>query len=800
LGRRTIGDPRVASDPPVTAKPGSFDGIRILELTTGIPGRVAGMLLADLGADVVRVVTPRELDSARHPGSLCWDRRKRRIALDDASPSAAAALELLTERADVVISDATPDDLVRRDLQPEKLRTRRPTLVFGWLPATAPKGEWKELPSDPLLLEAVGGFAAHHPAVSDVPVASVVPTLSYLHGALGASAVAAALVSREFGGGGSCVTVSGLHASAAVLGAMMIEGLDIPGIFSPGKSRTGAPHYRMYRGMDGLWLYLAALTPDFFFRALAVLDRMDVMARDDVGGEFANLLIPEIGTAVGTELEATFATRRRDDWLELLAKEGVPAAPVSTREAWLSGDTVAALGGRIEVPHGELGTVVLPGIPVTISPNPGAVSPVPGAQDAGAVEAIWPIQEASGHSEASSTLSDAPPREARQARLEPLPLSGLRVVDLCTFLAGPFASSLLADYGAEVIKVETLSGDPYRVYSTSFDAVNQRKRTMALDLRQQAGRDVLLGLIADCDVLIDNLRPASLDRLGLTQKALREANPRTVRCTVSAFGDTGPAAGLPGFDPVIQALSGLATAQGGAGDPVATTAPTHDIATGAVAALGVLAALFTQRRGGTTPRVTASLAASSLLLQCAEFTEYAGRPPAVTGGVDFPGSSPVHRFYRAADGWLALGGREEQLAQIRAALGLAVMADTGRKFEDEATSIISTEGVGHWVKELAARGVASCRVLDREDELADGFLEANNFSHVIRDPELGRLRVVRGYSTWPERLEPPPAAGMRIGEHSRLVLTELLGRSRAEELIRAGVAVAAMPAAKGDPA
>ena len=168
-------------------------------------------------------------------------------------------------------------------------------------------------------------------------------------------------------------------------------------------------------------------------------------------------------------------------------------------------------------------------------------------------------------------------------------------------MAAPFASSLLADFGADVVKVEPAGGDPYRVYSASYTAVNQRKRAAALDLRKPDERGALLRLAADADVLVDNLRADSMTRLGLGDGVLAAAFPRLVRCSVSAYGRTGAFADLPGFDPVMQARSGMMLAQGGADDPVASVAPIHDVGTAALAALGILAALFARGPDWTRP-------------------------------------------------------------------------------------------------------------------------------------------------------------------------------------------------------
>jgi crotonobetainyl-CoA:carnitine CoA-transferase CaiB-like acyl-CoA transferase len=762
-----MAEPSTAVQPSVagSSAAGPFAGVRVLELTRGIAGRTAAMLLADLGADVIRASDDRP-HTERDPGGLCWDRGKMLAPLHGTSIS---ELRRLALAADVLLTDLRPAELAGHWASPSDARAASPRLVHAWLPPYAARGRWSDLPDDPLLLAAVGGFADHFPAVADVPVAPVVPTISYIQGAVGAAAIAAALVGRGADGPGRCVTVSGLHAIAAAQASMMMTAEDGTAILSAGKRAPGAPNYRSYRGSDGRWLYLAALTPGFFFRALEVLDRMDILVREDVDGEFMNLLRPDVGAAVGAELAETFAARPRAVWLRLLADAGIPAAPVTTREEWLAGEQVTAIGARLESDHPGLGRVVMPGLAVRLSGTPGRVRHLPSAEHVAAASSLWPGAE--GTTAAGGAPGGGAPGGAAPADL---PLAGIRVLDMSTFMAAPFASALLADFGADVVKVEPAGGDPYRVYSASYTAVNQRKRAAALDLRKPDERAALLRLAADADVLVDNLRADSMSRLGLGDGVLAAAFPRLVRCSVSAYGRTGPFADLPGFDPVMQARSGMMLAQGGADDPVASVAPIHDVGTAALAALGILAALFARARTGRGQHVTASLAGSSVFLQSAELTTFAGRPAAQAGGADYPGPSAVRRYYQASDGWLAVAATAAaHVADLLLAVGHPEWdALDDATLADRLSGALASRPVDDWVTELAARRVPACRVLSRIGELADPFLLENEFSHVVADPVAGKLRIARGFSDWPgaRPASQRPARGTMVGEETEAVL------------------------------
>jgi crotonobetainyl-CoA:carnitine CoA-transferase CaiB-like acyl-CoA transferase len=708
---------------------GPLDGLRVLELTRDQPGRLAGMLLADLGADVVRVVSPgwrpATPQESAAPEDLVWDRGKRFVALPHDGRTtggrdvpAPAAMDGLARRASLVI-----DDLPAGVAAPA---AEAPGLVNLRMPPHGHTGRWRDLPADPLLTAALGGFAAYHPSHEPgSPVASVVPMLASVHGAIGAATAVAGMFGALMTGHGRVLEVSGLHAAAACLATLVVEGVDVDGISAPDGTINARPYFRTYRCADGLYLHLSALTPEFFLPALVALDRTDVMATPGVDGEFTHLFSrPGIGRAVGQELERTFAERRRDEWLALLADAGVPCAPVHTRDEWLEGEILAAAAPPVVRPHPVVGRVLLPGVPVELSDTPGAVGPLPDADRFVDAVQLW--------------TEPARPRPAPTGPAPTLPLAGLRVIDLSTFLSAPFATALMADLGAAVVKIESPGGDPYRVYAASYAAVNHGKTAATVDLRSDAGRTCLHRLADEADVLVDNLRPGSATRLGLDERG--RFDPGLVRLSVSAYGRSGAYAEVPGFDPVMQSWSGLAAAQGGADEPITTSAPTVDVGTGALGALGVLAALVARIRTGRGQHVTASLAASATYLQVAELASYPGRPPVAVGGREHRGPRPARRYHRASDGWVAVAATTpEQEAAVAALLGLEALSH-----EAVATALAECRAE-HWVAELARCGVPACVVAPRAGLFADPYLVSNDFTHVVRDPEFGRLRLVRGY-------------------------------------------------------
>lgn len=721
--------------------------IRVLERTTSRAGQVAGMLLCDLGADVVRLVDDGPADAARTglAGWLCWNRGKTIAAAPSDSD-----VDRLVARADVLITDDSPS---------AHSVVAAPGLVQVWMPPVAASGRWSELPADHLLLDALAGFSAHHQAVEDRPVVSVVPTRHILQGELAAVAALAGLYGRERDGWGRAAIVTGLHAEAAAvctLGGISIDG---PPLIGASKLLPSAPHFRLWQAGDDQWLFMASLSPVLFIKALEVLDRLDVLAHPVIAGEFLNVMRPDAARIIGAELDATFATRSRDEWLDLFAAAEVPAAPVGDPATWLKGDVIANACPPVTRSSPDVGAVTMPGPPATLAATPAVVGELPSPGTVADPSTLWrdvePVPAPSG----------PPPGD------DDRPLAGIRVVDASTFLAGPFISTLLAAHGADVVKVEAPSGDPYSVFTAPYGLVNEHKPRLVLDLRRDAERDAFLELVSVADVVVDNLLASSLERLDLRPDRFEAVNKTLVRCSLTAFGASGPFAERPGFDPVMQCLSGLVAIQGGDDRPVATGAPIHDIAGGCAGAIGTLAALLVRRREGLGQRVFTSLAAASTLLQSGEMTTYAGRPPRPTGGRDFPGPSAGQHLYQAADRWIAVSATTaEHEAALLEVVDRSDVADADDDVRAAAIGeVVARRPADHWVGALAAAGVPACAAVNRM-ELDDPFLAEQQYSHVIDTPDVGRMRVISGYTDWDGRDRRPPLPVEQLSTDQATVL------------------------------
>jgi crotonobetainyl-CoA:carnitine CoA-transferase CaiB-like acyl-CoA transferase len=362
----------------------------------------------------------------------------------------------------------------------------------------------------------------------------------------------------------------------------------------------------------------------------------------------------------------------------------------------------------------------------------------------------------------------------------PAPLHGVRVIDLTGYIAGSYAAMMLADLGAHVVKVEAPEGDPFRELP-GFFGWNRGKRSVAVNLKSPEGRAIVERLAATSDVVMENMRPGVADRLGIGDADLRALNPRLIYCSVTAFGSTGPYADRPGFDPLLQAMGGLMTLQGGAGPPQFVRIAVTDYYTAALAAQGVLAALFARERTGQGQRVETSLLHGSLALQSGNVLDYAGKPA-------FARENPTYRLYEAGDGqWFFLAcGNQTFWVKLTKALGLEHLTDDPRfaswllRLQHSAdllpilTETFRSRPRDEWLALLGAHDIPAAPVQPLMEFVdRDPAVRHHDMVQEYDHPEVGRLRLmgqpIKITPSAPSDPGPPPA----LGQHTDEVLREL---------------------------
>ncbi|RKN47268.1 CoA transferase [Streptomyces hoynatensis] len=403
----------------------------------------------------------------------------------------------------------------------------------------------------------------------------------------------------------------------------------------------------------------------------------------------------------------------------------------------------------------------------------------------------------------------------------------MRVVDLTQVMAGPFCTMILADLGADVIKVENPGGGDQTRHSwgetgegrdsTAFFALNRNKRSVCLDLKSEQGRADLRELARTADVLVHNWRPGVAERLGADYASLSALNPGLVYACISGFGTSGPYADRPGYDLIAQGMTGAMSVTGEPGGrPVKNGLPVGDLGAGLLLASGILAACLHRLRTGQGQRVETSLYEAVLAMSVWESTEYwaTGEPPRPLGSANR--MSAPYQALRTRDGYLTVGANNQRLWQgLCRALGLGHLAEDPRfatnmdrmRNRDELAALLeerlTEDDTGTWVDTLLAAGVPAGPILDYAQVLeSDPHVRARGLVREVDHPVAGRVKVLAS----PLTLTGSPATIRRhpplIGEHTAEVLAELRAAREADPadpVAPAGSAGRPDPADPADP-
>ena len=394
-------------------------------------------------------------------------------------------------------------------------------------------------------------------------------------------------------------------------------------------------------------------------------------------------------------------------------------------------------------------------------------------------------------------------------RHAPPPLAGVRVADLSRVLAGPYATMLLADLGAEVVKVEQPGrGDDTRSWgppwaggeAAYFLSVNRNKRSLAVDLKDPDGLAAVQDLCAGSDVVVQNFRPGVIDRLGLGHADISARNPAVVYCSVSGFGPEHEPGDRPGFDIVVQAESGLMGTTGPVEGPASKVGVAlTDVLTGLNAAVGILGALMRARATGRGEQISASLVNSALsgLVNLTQQALVTGTEPARAGNAHT--TIVPYQAFPTADADLVIAAGNDALYQrMCRALERPDLArdpryatNPGRvehrgELVREITATLRTAGADHWAERLQAAGVPVGRVRGVLDALRTADARGDDVLRTVDHPTAGLLEQVRaGFRL--ENTPAPLAAPPLLGQHSREVLAELgLSADRIDAMIERG--------------
>lgn len=766
-------------------QPGALEGVRVIELAIGVSHlgggmavSVPGMLLADQGATVVRIEgrEPIALDAGVEYDRV-WNRGKRLCRVDIESAGDRAEVRALMARADVAVVMAAAADLLRLGLEPGQASFGS-QLVYCHITQPAVTGEvggWDAL------VQAASGLMALPRREREGPVFGDLPTAGFGTALVATAGVLAALFQRERTGCGQLVETS-LHDGMVALLGLLLQRVERPTPATEAVGQMLLSYTWLYECADGSWIHLHPGAKGAFDRIEAVLAGG---AADSAEGDA--LFSAPAGDLVGMfeRWRAEVARRDRAPLLAEMWKADVPIEPVLEVGDALRHEHVRSTGLSVEQPDPDYGTIIAVGPAVRVRGfAAGPSSGRPGTVDDPA--ALLQIFE-------GATTRAGPPQPVDPARTPPL--DGVRVLDFGNWLAGPLGDQVLADLGAEVIKVEGLAGDPGRSSDAVHFAGQRGKRSLALDLKSPDAGPVLARLFAWCDVVHHNFRPGVGERLGIDEASVRAVNPDVVYCYSPAYGSWGPKAGMAGFDQMIQAFSGLERAGGGSGGPPMwyPWAP-MDTGGGWLSAAAMLLGLYCRVRTGRGQYCESTQLAAGLLAKSGVFLLDDETPARVGPVLDEAqtGFGPGCRIYRAGDGsWVALILRDERdWARLRTLPGMGDVPERyvplrvaderwARSAERVIERAMADGAAATWVELLAEHEIPSVVVADRDlggfvvscfdDQRSFGVGRPSRFAH----DSLGWVEVPGipyRFSGGPLGSALPPPG---LGEHSAQVLAEM---------------------------
>jgi crotonobetainyl-CoA:carnitine CoA-transferase CaiB-like acyl-CoA transferase len=740
-------------------------GVTVIDLTDGMVGAVAGRLMADYGASLVTV--RRSGPSSRHfPAYALWEAGARRLEVDLDDPDDRREIADLLVGADVVFEDL--DDAERVALGLDRAAVQASGLIVCHVSAFGDGHPDNMYPPRGPVVAAELGLMADQPAFRDGPAWLGFPMVEYGTAVLLAIGATAALFARGRGDGGDSVDVSMLAGALAQLGMDWSIALDAPDIATMPNARERTQHYRrsrrrivnaLFMCADDRYIGVHTGAPGAFDRLMRLLGLDDRVAPAPGVGHTSSLSEAD-AEVLADELESAFRTRPSAEWLDALWGADIAALPVHRPGEARFDEHVRATRLVEELDHPEFGRIVKVRPPVEFVDS-GTPDRTP--RSAPATPRSAP---------ASSASADGP-------------LRGVRIVDFGTYFAGPMASRMLAEMGADVVKVEAPSGDPNRGLVSLFEGAQRGKRAVAIDMKDPRGQEALQRLAKSADVVQHNLRPGVADRLGADVRRLRELNPSLVYLESPGFGLTGPMARLQSFAPLHSGFSGIFFTSAGQGNPPIRSLQSEDYWTGLFSAFGILLALFDRQRTGAGHHIVCSQLATALTVTQHAVVGADGRVIAdLTIDADQLGYHELDRLYRSLDGWVCVSApTPDELP--------ALVEATGASSPEQLERCIATLPAAEVLDACRRVGIAACVARSesgREQFLRDPENVRSGRVVELRRQDLGRILEIGPLLRFAGQDVGVRGAAPALGEHTYEVLREV-GYSPSElaELNSSGV-------------
>ena len=764
---------------------GPLDGLTVVDLSQGMPGALATMLLADNGARVVKVEPPGGDPFCSFPPTTVWSRGKRSIVLDVAEPRARRDLLRLLSTADVLLESFRPGETARLGIDYRALSHQLPRLIYCSLTGYGQEGSERDRFGYDGLVQARTGLQWIQQGHREGPIYMGFATPSYAGGFVASYGILAALHARAATGRGQHVDAS-LRSSTIVMQRWLWSD-----VVADAPEPVRLSIVRMLQCQDGEYLWVHTGARGSFERLMKVLDLMEFLP-DGGGVRPDSTTTQEEADRLAERVRQALASKPRAEWMAILDDADIPNRQVLYPGESFADEQVNAIGTVITVEDPELGPLREVAPPYrfdrTPSGHPGPAPRVGEHTD----EVLAELGRA-----ASPSGGGLRPAEARGHALE-----DLLIVDFGQFIAAPMAARLCADLGARVVRIEPVDGETMRPrhdridsLAKTFQQANAGKQGVALNLKDPEALAVAHKLMAKADIVVHNFRPGVVDRLGIDYETARRLNPDVIYCSCPGFGSVGPRRDRPGFEPLYAAFCGVQRNCGGEGNPPSQTT-SLDQYCGLLAANAILMALRHRDLTGHGQHVEVTQLAQVMYYTSEVFFKPDGTPgwdPALNS--EQTGYGPLTRLYRTGDGWVCLCcWTEEERRSLGRALdreepmedgsgdGVGLAAVLGEAFLSRTTR--------EWAECLQEHGVPfEIPIMDGEGLALTSpeYLDAGVVAEYPH-PLWQRMRAP-GFSV---RLSDTPGINQGpaplLGQHTRKIMSELgYGPEQIEQLQQRGV-------------
>jgi crotonobetainyl-CoA:carnitine CoA-transferase CaiB-like acyl-CoA transferase len=731
---------------------GALEGIRVIDFGDYIAGPLAAVMLADQGADVIHV-DPPDGPRWKHPSGAFFNRGKRRISLDLKTEGDRLIAHRLIETADVVVENFRPGVMDRLGLGAEAMMARNPGLIYCSMPGFASDDPRAGMQAWEGILAAATDNCI--PRVGEEPPEwdwsrpfySAVTLASNFGAFLGATGIVMALIARERTGAGQHVEAP-LFDSVFTLMGHSGAYVNEKGLHPPrGIHGRGAGAFRCKDGKYVQFDTSSARHLTWFAQEAGIVgwgpDLLDpVLLRDESKNQQLHAKLREL-----------FLTKTAEEWETLGNKAGAAIGWCRSVQEWIENDHARAIKAVVELDDPELGPTWMAGFPAELMGSPGEIKGarhLPDADRNGILAELKTLRPRTASSGAEPDLRH--------------PLQGYKVVDACVALAGPTCGRLLLEFGADVVKINApkagVSG-----------YLNRGKRSLLLDLSSYDAQQVFWRLMADADVLVENLSPGTSDRLGIGYEEVRTHKPDIVYTSGSCYGYGGPMTPGRGWERQGQAVAGIMERL----EPPAILGPYNliDIGTGTLATFATGLALYHRLRTGEGQHVSASLCQTATYQQIPYMLSHSGHVADEPRGYDALGTGTLNRFYRAQDRWFFLAVPQDKVALLRGVEGLNTNGAEGSGLEAALEVHFATQPAETWVARLRDAGLSAQTHIPLAELMQEPYVKKRGLSVSQTVEGVGETTApglsVR-LSRTPMRLGDPPR---RAGCDAEAILTEL---------------------------